>query len=813
MNPDFFIETHDIVRKTLTEHWKFHLGDLVEAWQKTYDESLFHTIAVPHDWSVLQPFSQENSSGTGYVSGGIGWYRCTFQLPESYKEKKIILQFDGIYKHSQIWINNHFKGFHANGYTPFSFDVTNELVFGDSSPNVLCIRVDHTDISDSRWYTGSGLIRKVTLLIEEPICLSEHGVFFQVENADTEIANLSVTNQVCNNTNQKQTISVLNCIYDMEENCVASAAEEVIVNAAANITVPTIFSFEHPHLWSPKTPYLYQLKTFFILQGNDEKSYLVDSTPVGIRTFSFHSDMGFFLNGINTKLKGVCLHDDCGCLGSAVTKEVWYRRLYQLKKMGCNAIRMSHNPHMEELYDLCDEMGFIVMDEAFDEWEAPKNKWSAGHNVYPPKHEGYYLDFWDSYKSDLTSMVLRGRNHPSVILWSIGNEIDYPNDPYCHPLFQTMTGNNDSNKPEAEQKYNPDHPNAERLSTLAAMLADVIREIDTTRPITLAAAFPELSSKIGFLDVIDVAGYNYKEHLYEESHSRFPDLPFLGSENSHSLEAWKAARDNSYISGQFLWTGIDYLGEAHGWPYRASDAGLLTLAGFRKSSYYRRMSFWSDLPMAHLVCYRNSSSILDASVQIESWNYNLEESIRVCCYTNLMEAELFLNQKSLGIQTKSDDQDSIEWVVPFEPGRLLVKAAGHFVEPIPSNAESNGAEYHVENALHTVYVPSQIEMKEFAIPKEFQTEKYPIKQVEFSILDHLNHLVTAGAYPITVSVQNGTLIGLENGNIADCTEYTSYTRNSYHGHLIAYIRKADLTKPTKIIALSESLHSAEIMLQ
>jgi hypothetical protein len=292
------------------------------------------------------------------------------------------------------------------------------------------------------------------------------------------------------------------------------------------------------------------------------------------------------------KFKGVCVHHDGGCLGAAMKKEVWRRRLELLKKSGCNAIRCSHNPHMPELYDLCDELGFMMMDEAFDEWENPKNKWSTGHNVYPPRHQGYYEDFPAWHEADLRTMVKRDRNHPSVIFYSIGNEIDYPNDPYCHPMFSEMTGNNDNNKPAAERQYDANKPNMERLSVLARELVAIVKDEDSSRPVTVAAAFPELSTRIGFIDEIDVVGYNYKEHLYAEDHKRFPEKTFLGSENGHSPEAWKIVEDNSYVCGQFIWTGIDYLGEAHGWPIRGSGAGFITTAGFAKDEFNERSKLW-----------------------------------------------------------------------------------------------------------------------------------------------------------------------------------------------------------------------------
>jgi beta-galactosidase/beta-glucuronidase len=365
-----------------------------------------------------------------------------------------------------------------------------------------------------------------------------------------------------------------------------------VIPAGSSKVIVTKGTINDPALWSVENPNLYRLTTRIDAVSKDGCHYF-DSYDqrVGIRKIQFDADKGFFLNDKPLKLKGVCVHHDAGCLGAAVPPEVWLRRLNYLKDMGCNAIRMSHNPHMPQVYDLCDALGFLVMDEAFDEWEGAKNKWSVGHNVYPPKHQGYFEDFPEWHERDLADLIKRDRNHPSIIMWSIGNEIDYPNDPYCHPMFTSMTGNNDNNKPKAERQYNPDKPNAERLSVIAAKLTRIVKACDTTRPVTAAAAFPELSAKIGFIDSFDVVGYNYKEQYYEDDHRNFPDKPFLGSENSHSYQAWKAVRDQEFISAQFLWTGIDYLGEAHGWPIHGSGAGVLSTAGFPKVSYYRRKSF------------------------------------------------------------------------------------------------------------------------------------------------------------------------------------------------------------------------------
>lgn len=795
----------DTQKITLGEGWLFHLGDCPDAWRKDFSPEGWQQVTVPHDWSVALPFSREYSSGTGYAAGGIGWYRCTFHLPECLRGRRILLSFDGVYKNSQVWCNSIYKGFHPNGYTPFSYDISKEAVFG-SRENVICVRVDRTELADSRWFTGSGITRKVTLTVSDAVCTDEYGVCFTVSEADQKHACVRTETRVLNTSDSSRTVTVISRLTDKDGVCALELSETAEIPSGGSMTYQTSGILEDPALWSPDSPCLYTLSTW--LREEDGSLRLADTLSVGIRTFSFDPDHGFFLNGQSLKFKGVCVHHDAGALGAAVTREIWVRRLEKLKRMGCNAIRMSHNPHMPELYDLCDSMGFLVMDEAFDEWELPKNKWSTGHNVYPPKHQGYYGYFSQYHSEDLRAMILRDRNHPSVILWSIGNEIDYPNDPYCHPRFETMTGNNDANKPEEERRYNPDRPNAERLKDLAAMLAEEVRAIDTTHPVTLAAAFPELSSHLGFLDALDVAGYNYKEHLYPESHERFPRLPFLGSENGHSLEAWRAVTDNEYISGQFLWTGIDYLGEAHGWPYRASGAGLLTLAGFEKTGYYRRMSFWSETPMAHLATVRAETAAAAPHKEwipyLEYWNYTEGEQVEVVCYTNLSQAELFLNGESLGLKQKSPDEDGIRWQIPFHPGTLSVHASGSLTTvPAGTHAETAG------DQLETVGAPCRLAMQVYELPENTVPEE--IFQIEVSVLDGMGRPVVTDSSRIRVDVSGGTLIGLESGDIADCTEYTSPMRHAYHGRLLIFCRKSG-ESPMTVTAEAEAFTPARTVI-
>ncbi|MDE7009480.1 MAG: glycoside hydrolase family 2, partial [Lachnospiraceae bacterium] len=455
----------DSVRMELRENWRFHLGECEDAWYKGYEDSSWRRVMVPHDWSVEAPFSREYSSGTGYLQGGIGWYRVTFQLPEEYRGKKISLRFDGVYKNSRVFCNSYYLGKRPNGYVPFSYDISDMVVFGQEE-NQVSVKVVHDDLADSRWFTGSGITRKVTVCIEEKVHPAEYGCTFRTgqvwegqgtAGGGADAAQVFVIHEPVNDKKEQVRLGIRTALIDDEGNNVAEFLGETKIDPGKTGRIELSGKVEHPALWSPKSPYLYRMKSWYRVNGGEE--YLVHEEKVGIRTIAFLPDQGFFLNGENMKIKGVCVHHDGGCLGAAMKAEVWQRRLALLKECGCNAIRCSHNPHMPELYGLCDAMGFLMMDEAFDECENPKNKWSTGHNVYPPKHQGYYEDFPAWHEADLRAMVRRDRNHPSVILWSIGNEIDYPNDPYCHPMFETMTGNNDANKPEAERQYDSNKPN------------------------------------------------------------------------------------------------------------------------------------------------------------------------------------------------------------------------------------------------------------------------------------------------------------------------------------------------------------------
>ncbi|NLM11188.1 MAG: DUF4982 domain-containing protein [Clostridiaceae bacterium] len=775
--------------------WKFKTGEEQYAWYKGFDDSSWRTVNIPHDWAVEHPFSTEHSSGTGYLPGGTGYYRKTFHLPEECSNMRVYVVFDGVYNNSMVWCNSYYLGKRPNGYTQFIYDITDFVCFGDT-PNVLTVKAEHRYVADSRWYTGSGIYRKVTLVLKNDILIPVNGIFVSTKSADTDRAFLEIQTTLKNTTRYDANISVCHTLYAGGEP-VASSEKEIAVEGESQTDDLQTMKVSSPQLWSPENPFLYTLITEV---KKDQVVIDQEKTITGIRTFRFCPDKGFFLNEKNMKLKGVCVHHDAGCLGAAVRKKVWERRLKSLKEMGCNAIRMSHNPHMPELYDLCDEMGFLVIDEAFDEWEGVKNKWVKGHNVYPPAHYGYYEDFPIWHEEDLTQMILRDRNHPSVILWSIGNEIDYPNDPYCHPMFKLVTGNNDRNKPVSERLYDPNRPNAERLVKIAKRLVSIVKKLDTTRPVTAALAFPELSNITGLADCLDVVGYNYKEHLYEEDHKRYPGRIIFGAENTKGLKEWEYVVKNDFISGQFLWTGVDFLGETQGWPCHGSEAGLLDIAGFEKPNYYFRQSLWSDKPMVQLFTSLEEDSLENFDYNRELsrlWNYPEGKMVQVVCFTNCTETELYVNDKSYGTKSLKDYSEGyLTWTVPFAEGEL--RAVG-----INDKGEK------VESVLKTTCEPYKIRLK--CTDKYLIADGRDLTHVIVEITDSEGNLVCTAENEIRVTVEGeGSLLGLENGDLWDTTPYPETFRRAYNGRLVIYIEAGRNEGMVKVTAKTEGLETAEI---
>jgi beta-galactosidase len=773
------------LRKFEISRWAFSLGDTPEAWAKGYDDAAWRRLTVPHDWSVEQEFAPAHSSGTGYLAGGIGWYRAHVSLRElgELAGKHVRLVFHGVYKNARVWVNGYHLGGRPSGYAEFSFDLDEILSYASGDDLVISVRVEHTDISDSRWFNGTGINRRVELEVHEAVRLREHGIDFTTIAADATTATARIAIGVVNGTGDAVDVHVRHELRSLSSERRHVFTADLPLPKGGSGTVAAIGDVPEPELWSDATPNLYRLTTTLTwTQDGVDRSATYDDT-VGIRTFRFDPDSGFSINGEPRKLKGVCLHEDAGCLGTAVPTEVWLRRLLKLQQMGCNAIRMAHNPHAPELYRLCDALGFFVIDEAFDEWENPKNKWWQGHNVNPPRHQGYAHDFHEWHERDLAAMIDAHRNHPSIIAWSIGNEIDYPNDPYASAMFEAMTGNNDANKSAKQRAYDPNRPDARRLATIARRLVEIVKAKDATRPVTVGSAFPELSRHTGFLDRLDLVGYNYKEHLYEADHRQYPNQPMLGSENWHRYSDWLAAADNDYISGQFLWTGIDYLGETYVWPHHGSTAGLLTVAGYEKHAFHLRRSWWSDAAVAYMA---TRPHVEGAAKEEHLWSH--ASASRIWDATSgPVEVRCFAN----GEPKLSCGTDEIPLTRSDEHGYWFAITTAR-AEPLVLETRRGGEVARDELRFRgdAARLDAQVWQAPGDAARRCAAAGLPagdVVQIECVVRD-ANGEVARDERVVTAEVVSGDLLGIENGDLSDNTAYASSHRQTHDGRLIVFVR-------------------------
>jgi len=766
--------------------WKFIKGDFPDSSIPEFDDSGWRLLDLPHDWSIEGPFSPKLASCTGYLPGGIGWYRKTFDVPRSWKRGKVYIMFEGIYNNSEVWINGNFLGKRPNGYISFQYDITPFLKYGKT--NIISVKADHSKYADSRWYTGSGIYRNVKLIFTPDIHIGLWGVHYTTRVIDIDKAEVEMQVRVMNERDKKTDVELISVLYDGNE-IIAEVSSQVILPPAIETTAEQKLVVPEPILWNVDNPHLYKLVTTVKGKGfNDE---LV--TKTGIRYFNFDPDKGFSLNGINMKLKGVCLHHDAGALGSAVPKSEIERRLLLLKEMGCNAIRTSHNPYSPDFLNLCDSIGFLVIDEAFDEWELPKKKWIEGWNRGIPGKEGYAESFKEWAVKDLTDLILRDRNHPSVIMWSIGNEIDYPNDPYTHPILNTEAN------PQTWAKFDERLPRAERLGEIASELASTIKKFDKTRPVTAGLASALMSNETGYADVLDVAGYNYQEFRYESDHKKYPARPLYGSENGMSLEGWNAVEQNDYVAGQFLWTGIEYLGEAGQYPSRHSTSGLIDLAGNKKPEFFFRQSLWSNRPMVWLgTTDRISTTETDnlwAHKRVEPlWNYKEGQIISVNAFTNCEEVELYLNDKSLGVKKLADFANrTISLDVPFEPGELKAVA-------------KNGGAITSTCSLYTYGKPERITALCDAMT--IKANRTDISRIYITITDKKGNPVYDASNKITCEITGPlNLLGMEDANPRNIEDYKDNMQNTFHGKLLIYLQSSDIQGKANVKISGEGLNS------
>ena len=770
--------------------WTFVLGDVAGADAPDFDDARWTRIQLPHDWSVKGTLSPDNASGTGYLPAGIGWYRKHFnarRLPEG----KTYIYFEGVYNRSSVYLNGHLLGVRPAGYSSFLYDLTPYL--NRTGDNVLAVRVDHSRIADSRFYTGSGIYRNVWLVSAGETHFALWGVGYATRSLTAKQAVVNVDTAIEGPLPASARLNL--ALRDAAGKVVAKATAKAAAKQNTDLKVPA------PHCWDIDDPYLYTLEVS-LTAGKET----LDKTEVtvGIRSLAFDANTGFALNGVNRKIKGVCLHHDAGVLGAVVPAEVWERRLVNLKAIGANAIRTAHNPQTPVFYDLCDRLGFLVMDEAFDEWEFNKKKWVQGRNRGTPSMDGT-ADFFNEWgERDVADMVRRDRNHPSIFLWSIGNEVDYPNDPYSHPILDK--GEFEFNQP-LSGGYMPDAPDAMRIGEIARRLTAQVHAVDRSRPATGALAGVVMSNQTGYPEAIDVVGYNYTENRYARDHETYPDRIIYGSENSSGYSAWKYVRDNDYIFGQFIWTGIDFLGESGAWPSRGSSAGALDLAGNIKPRGHLRAAMWREDPVCYIGTYPKPQpqpqmpmrgmfgqqgqgqqrpqaqqaapapqprNMADRSDAQDTWNYEEGQLIRVVCYTNAAKARLLLDGREVGAMTPFNDETGIiGWDVPYHAG--VLKAEGY---------DASGKKVS-EYEIRPVSRPAALKASLYKDGIDAGT----VAQVCLEVVDDNGRLVPLADNEITVTLDGpGQLLGLESANMTDMGNWTDNVQRAFHGRLLAYVK-------------------------
>jgi beta-galactosidase len=784
-------------RLLIDRSWKFILSDIKGAEKQDFDESKWRSLNLPHDWSIEGEFKEDAATkgAGGYLPTGIGWYRKHLTISSVGKDQQYWIEFDGVYMNSDVWINGQHLGSHPYGYTSFYYDLTPYIKKGE---NVIAVRVDNSVQPNSRWYSGSGIYRHVWLNIAGSVHIAQWGTYLTTPVAERSSATVSVRTTIENHQKVKKELILLSVINDLSGKEIVSVKNPVILDASVITDIEQSIKVDSPELWSVDTPVLYTLNSY-LLDGTTQVDKL--TSAFGIRKLEFDPDRGLFLNGKHIKMNGVCLHHDAGCLGAAVPEQAWARRLQILKEMGCNAIRTSHNPPAPEFLDLCDRMGFLVMDEIFDEWVEKKGQVGFGYHIF----------FHEWWKTDLLSMVRRDRNHPSIVIWSAGNEV---------PDQVTETGTETMRK-----------------------LADIFHKEDPTRPVTQAndrIAAGDGPAKISFLELQDIVGYNYvdrwnerRELYYSVDRHDHPGWKMIGTENGsvgglrgqYSLTAdvserrpgrsrdyrlgmiqaeqlWKFTSVNDYVIGDFMWTGIDYLGEAM-WPNKNSSSGVIDLCGFPKDGYYFYQSQWTEKPMVHIFPHWN-------------WTGNEGKVIPVIAYTNCDTAELFLNGKSFGKKSYVFPQQGhskswngyerpyiapttsdlhLTWDVPYEPGTL--KVVGR-----------KGGKTIVEE-VRTTSAPAAIRLT--AERDKIKADIQDIANIKVEIIDKNGFVVPTAANPVEFKLEGeGVIIGTDNGNPQDKTQMKSRTRSAFNGLVLVVVQSTDRSGNIRLTAHSEGLKDASV---
>lgn len=778
--------------------WRFILDDDPVFTGTEFDDSSWRELRLPHDWSIEADFDESLNGATAYLPGGIGWYRKSFPTPASIDKAVAYLYFDGIYNHSTIWVNGHEIGGQVNGYTPFYFDITDKLK-KDGSDNVVAVRVDRTRYIDSRWYTGSGIYRDVELIVTDKLHVPVWGTYVTTPTVSAERAEVELTVDIVNRHSEIQDLWLDTSILSPSGEQVANDRRRLELEAGSGVSQTQRFEISDPALWDLDTPNRYTAQTTLSRAGE-----VVDSimTPFGVRDIRFDVNEGFFLNGKNTKIKGVNLHHAAGLVGAAVPDDVWRRRLEKLKEGGTNAIRTAHNPPSKNFLDLCDELGLLVQHEIFDEWDNPKdkrlNQWER-HDDYVSRGNAEW--FQEHAEFDLKNALKRDRNHPSIFQWSIGNEIEW-----TYPRYKDATGYFDMNA-EGNYFYNPpfispeeierrfhESPEGEYvLAETAQKLSRWVKDLDTTRPVTANLILPSVSHISGYTDALDIVGYSYRRVIYDYGHRLFPDKMIMGAENVVQWHEWKAVEERDFIAGTFLWTGIDYLGEANdAWPRKGIVSGLLDYAGFEKPSYHMFKTLWDETPHIYMTTqtlyqslyeYDDSDSLVAKRKWDERtwvwqdvnrhWNYEGGENVVIEVLSNCDAVDLSLNGVSLGVQKMADFPDRIlKWVLPFAEGKL----------------EANGVgECTASDHIVTASAPMKIQL--VSDRQSLPVDNYSVAHIEVQLLDAegapVRHLDAEVVFDVPPSLE---VLGVDSGFSDSMSRYQSSRVVTHNGRALLIVR-------------------------
>jgi beta-galactosidase len=770
--------------------WRFTLGDISNAEAPALDDSQWRTLDLPHDWSIEGKFSKDNPAtpGGGALPGGIGWHRKTFTIPLPDKGKLVFVDFDGVYRNSEVWINGHYLGKRPYGYSSFQYELTPYLKYG-SEKNVLAVKVDNSMQPNSRWYSGSGIYRNVWLVTTEKVHVDHWGTFVTTPEVTAQTAKVSVQTKVRNATHEDQAVTLRTVIVDWGGTQVATTESKATVPKDSNSEISQELNVANPLLWSLEDPRLYRAVTTIECEGQVCDDY---ETTFGIRTFVFDSEKGFFLNGKQVKIRGVCNHHDLGCLGAAVNRRALERQLEILKAMGCNGIRTSHNPPAPELLDLCDRMGFVVLDEAFDMWKKGKTKYD------------YSLD-WDAWhRRDLEDMVLRDRNHPSVFIWSIGNEV-------------------------IEQWDKKDSSG----TVIARELASIIKTLDPTRPITSACNDQNPLNPVIKSGALDLIGYNYAQNTFADFPKVYPGKKFIATETTSALatrghydmpsdsirrwperwdkpfdkgnpdntcssydncsapwgstheETWKIVKKYDFLSGMYIWTGFDYIGEPtpYDWPSRSSYFGIVDLAGFPKDAYYMYQSEWTDKPVLHIFPH---------------WNWKAGQTVDVWAYTNCDEVELFLNGQSVGTERKMGNDLHLMWRLPFSPGTL--RAVGR-----------KGGKEVLAREIRTAGTPAKVSLE--ADRSTIDADGRDLSFITVRVLDEAGTMVPYADNLIHFKLSGeGKIAGVDNGLQTSLEPFQANERKAFNGMCLVVVQSNEKPGQIELEAESDGLAGSSVMI-